>query len=442
MFIEQNPHIDYAALNAAIDAELKRPPGPLQPPAPLHTAVAETSPAPEAPASAVASSIGLRLQRWPHIYRLARKVWHGMRSTLTAVRKRPALHYCVRWLRWQLSLPKLADLVAAQAVQADQQRAVLLRLEHTLNQHQTVLQAEIERIDKRLGKQLHANAAEHARIEGRVVLLHESMDNLQQAWQRFRMETAQLQATQLQTANGGVGVGVGVADTAASPPLSAVMDQFYQDFEDAWRGPQALIRERVAHYLPRVTAAGAGTPDAPLADLGCGRGEWLAVLSEAGLTAFGVDSNATAIARTQALGVTAFEADVGQWMSARAPQSLGAISALHVVEHLPFEVLVRVLDEALRVLRPGGLLILETPDPANIMVATSSFWLDPSHLRPIPADLLAFTVQSRGFEAVEIERLHPVDESLWFAPGHEVGDRLNTLLYGPQDYAVLARKPL
>ena len=116
-------------------------------------------------------------------------------------------------------------------------------------------------------------------------------------------------------------------------------------------------------------------------------------------------------------------------------------SALHVVEHLPFEVLVRTLDEALRVLRPGGLLILETPDPANIMVATGSFWLDPSHLRPIPADLLAFTVRSRGFEAVEVERLHPVDESLRFTAGHEVGDRLNTLLYGPQDYAVIARKP-
>lgn len=435
MFLEQNPHIDYAALKAAVEAELQRPPGRVPPPAPLRTPLANTSPAPGLPQSTVASSIGARLQRWPRVYGLARKGWHGLLAAMVAIRKRPVLHYCVRWARWQVSLPKLADLLAAQAAQADQQRAVLLRLEHTLTQRQNVLQAEIERMEHRLGTHLSANTAEHARIEGQAVLLRESLDNLQQVWQRFKSEAAQVRTagTQAKTSTS--------VSSAAGAPLSTVMDKFYQDFEDAWRGPQAVIRERVAHYLPRVTAAGAGTPDAPLTDLGCGRGEWLAVLTEAGLTAFGVDSNATAIARTQAQGLTAFEADVGEWMSARASESLGAVSALHVVEHLPFEVLVRTLDEALRVLRPGGLLILETPDPANIMVATSSFWLDPSHLRPIPADLLAFTVRSRGFEAVEIERLHPVDETLWFTAGHEVGDRLNSLLYGPQDYAIIARKP-
>ncbi|MDI3489987.1 MAG: hypothetical protein PWP11_1264 [Thauera sp.] len=435
MFLEQNPHIDYAALKAAVDAELQRPPGPMPPPAPLHTPLAETSPAPELSLSAMARGIGARLQRWPRVYGVARKAWHGIRATVVAIRKRPALYYCVRWARWLVSLPKLADLFAAQAVQVDQQRAILMRLEQTLNQQQTALQSEIERVEHRLNKHVRSTTAEHARIEGQTVLLRESLEDLQHAWQRFKTEVAQANAA------GGQLVANRPLDAAAGAPLSAVMDRFYQEFEDAWRGPQAVIRERVAHYLPKVTAAGAGTPNAPLADLGCGRGEWLAVLDDAGLTAFGVDSNATAIARTRAQGLTAFEADVGEWMAQRGDESLGAISALHVVEHLPFEVLVRTLDEALRVLRPGGLLILETPDPANIMVATGSFWLDPSHLRPIPADLLAFTVRSRGFEAVEVERLHPVDESLRFTAGHEVGDRLNTLLYGPQDYAVIARKP-
>ena len=122
MFLEQNPHIDYAALKAAVDAELQRPPGPVPPPAPLHTPLAETSPAPELPRSAIASGIGARLQRWPHVYGVARKVWQGLRATMVAIRKRPVLYYCVRWARWLVSLPKLADLFAAQAVQVDQQR--------------------------------------------------------------------------------------------------------------------------------------------------------------------------------------------------------------------------------------------------------------------------------------------------------------------------------
>lgn len=433
MFVEQNPHIDYRALEAAIEAELKRPPSSPPAPAPLLTPVVETTPAAAGAAAQTANRMARRLQRWPLLYRLARRGWRGLRAAVAGIRKRPAVHYCVRWVRWWVSLPRLADLVAAQAVQLDQQRATLLRLETQQHLQQQALQAETGSLEHRHGKVLRAHAATMQQLASQHHLLRETIDALNNDWhvvRRMAVQTAPAHATEAS----------GPAPTAQ--PISAVMDRFYQDFEDAWRGPQAEIRQRVAHYLPRVLDAQAGQPDAPLVDIGSGRGEWLWVLNEAGLAAFGVDSNASAVERTRAQGLTAFEADAGPWLAARPAASLGAVTALHVVEHLPFEALVHLLDHALRALRPGGLLILETPDPANMMVATHSFWLDPSHMRPIPADLLAFTVRSRGFEAVEIERLHPVDRALWFPSGDAVAERLNTLLYGPQDYAVIARKPL
>lgn len=434
MFLEQNPHVDYAALTAAVEQELRRPPGTRVPPAPLHTLRVETAPPGASPAWV--QRLGERLQRWPRLHRFAHGCWRKGLAALPALSRRPLLFYSLRWMRWLATLPRLADWVGAHQARLDEAGAALQRQAQTQAQLHDQLRTEAERQDARaaqlqdaLAEGLAQAASERARLEARQVLMHETLAALMQ-------ETARLKAAPgtPRPASGADG------ETRPAAPLSATMARFYQDFEDAWRGAPETIRARVAHYLPPVQAARAGTTEAPFADLGCGRGEWLAVLSEAGLVAFGVDSNSAAIERCRAQGLSVAEADLLDWLRRREAASLGGIGALHVVEHLPFETLVDVLDEALRVLRPGGVLILETPDPANLLVATHSFWLDPSHLRPIPADLLAFTVRSRGFADVQVERLHPADEDLRFPPGDAVGDRFNTLLYGPQDYAVIARK--
>jgi hypothetical protein len=49
------------------------------------------------------------------------------------------------------------------------------------------------------------------------------------------------------------------------------------------------------------------------------------------------------------------------------------------------------------VLQPGGLLIMETPNPENLVVGANTFYLDPSHERPIPPPLLAFAAEHAGF---------------------------------------------
>ena len=120
--------------------------------------------------------------------------------------------------------------------------------------------------------------------------------------------------------------------------------------------------------------------------------------------------------------------------------SRSAVTAFHVVEHLGFEVLVDFLDEALRVLMPGGMLILETPNPENLRVGANSFYNDPTHRNPIPPETLRFLVHQRGFAEAEILRLHPFPVEQHLKANDEDARRLNDLLFGPQDYAVIARR--
>ena len=129
--------------------------------------------------------------------------------------------------------------------------------------------------------------------------------------------------------------------------------------------------------------------------------------------------------------------------------SLGGVVAFHVVEHLPAEVLVELLAQAARVIRPGGGIILETPNPENLVVGATTFWLDPTHVRPVPPLLLEFLVEDAGFAEVAIRRLHPSEPLL--APDlvqlvpeayRAATERLVTLVSGPMDYAVVGRVPV
>lgn len=223
--------------------------------------------------------------------------------------------------------------------------------------------------------------------------------------------------------------------------LPHVADAGYLAFEDAFRGSPQEIKERMSVYLPKLREAEAGTEQAPILDLGCGRGELLDLLGEHGLKASGIDSNAAAVdkCRERKLDVTlgdAFE------LLARTPDgSLGAVTALHVVEHLPFPLVLRLLDEALRVLRAGGIAILETPNPNNILVGATNFYIDPTHRNPVHPQTLQYLVESRGFVRVEPMMLHPYAKEMRIPEDTAVARTFNDYFYGPQDYAMLGRRP-
>jgi O-antigen chain-terminating methyltransferase len=183
----------------------------------------------------------------------------------------------------------------------------------------------------------------------------------------------------------------------------------------------------------------AGSAERPALDLGSGRGEWLSLLTEAGMTARGIERNLHFVAQSRAEGLDVIEGDILEHLSQTPDESQGAVTAFHVAEHLDLETLIRVIDESLRVLAPGGVAIFETPNPDSVFVGSYYFYLDPTHRNPIPSPTLKFLFDNRGFEIVNMLELHPTDMKN-VEGDSDLVRRFNKLFYGPMDYAIIARK--
>lgn len=218
-----------------------------------------------------------------------------------------------------------------------------------------------------------------------------------------------------------------------------LLDALYVFFEDRFRGTREDIKEGVKVYLPYIKAVNAGTYNSPLLDIGCGRGEWLELLKENGLEAKGVDINSVLVNECRGRNLEVIENDVIPYLRGLPDSSLGALTGLHIIEHLPFKMLIGLLDETVRVLKPGGIAIFETPNPENILVGSCNFYLDPTHRKPLPSSMMKFMAEARGLSGVEILNLHPVSEAKRLS-GSDVADRFNEYFYGPQDYAVIGYK--
>ena len=213
-------------------------------------------------------------------------------------------------------------------------------------------------------------------------------------------------------------------------------DDFYRAFEDRYRGARELIKSRLAVYLPFVEPLLGVETQAKAVDLGCGRGEWVELITELGFDALGIDLNQGMLDASHKLGLKVQKADALRFISALPDESQSIISAFHVVEHVTFEQLQTLVSQALRVLKPGGLLILETPNPENILVATKNFYLDPTHQRPIPPELLSFLTEYYGFARTKVLRLQESKDL------RQCADlTLQDVLGGASpDYAVVAQK--
>ncbi len=227
----------------------------------------------------------------------------------------------------------------------------------------------------------------------------------------------------------------------ASPVDDHEFDAFYVAFENQFRGSRELIKERARIYLNDVRDVGLGHSDSPILDLGCGRGEWLELVIENGFTAEGVDLNAIMVVECKQRGFPVTEGDAIEYLRSLPAESRGVITAFHLIEHLEFRMLVELLRESLRVLRPGGLAIFETPNPDNVLVGSNLFYSDPTHRHPLPKEYTSFLLRSAGFADVVIRPLHPdKDARLKDGEAAELRDFLNRLFFGDQDYAVLGRK--
>ena len=217
-------------------------------------------------------------------------------------------------------------------------------------------------------------------------------------------------------------------------------DGLYVALENHFRGSRNLVAERQREYLDCLPTT--INSETPLVDLGCGRGEWLAVLRDSKIPALGVDSNTVCATECRENGLAFEQSDLLQFLEARADQSVGAFTMFQVLEHLPFPVLVEVLRNIQRTLVPGGLLIAEVPNAKNLRVASGTFWIDPTHQRPLFPELLLFLATEVGFKKSEgryVNDFSPKHELTGLDEGVEIA--LKSLLYavdGPGDFALLA----
>jgi O-antigen chain-terminating methyltransferase len=233
----------------------------------------------------------------------------------------------------------------------------------------------------------------------------------------------------------------------AQAAVRAAEDSSYTAFENRFRGSRDEIRERLACNLPLFEGL------APVVDLGCGRGEFLELLREKGIAARGVEASAHAARECRARGLDVTEGDLLAFLRGLGDGAVGGVFAAQVVEHLPPRVLEALLREAHRVLRPGGLLLLETVNPRSVLAFLEVYNRDLTHERPLHPDTLSFLAAAAGFGEVRVEFRAPVDPAaqLQPVPGQGLPERaaqamaenlarLNGLLYGPQEYALLARR--
>jgi len=213
--------------------------------------------------------------------------------------------------------------------------------------------------------------------------------------------------------------------------------EFYAGFEDKFRGTRQDIKERQKVYLSYIEKAKVGHADSPIIDIGSGRGEWLELLTEHDLFAKGIDINQTFINYCQAQGLFVEKADALAYLSVLEDNSVGAITGFHIIEHLPLKTLVKLLIQCHRVLKPGGLIIFETPNPENLMTGACNFYLDPTHRNPIPPAAAAYLIEARGFGQLEVLKLNKS-----YSEDAEKIDNpyLKQLLFGEQDYGIVAHK--
>jgi 2-polyprenyl-3-methyl-5-hydroxy-6-metoxy-1,4-benzoquinol methylase len=246
----------------------------------------------------------------------------------------------------------------------------------------------------------------------------------------------------------------GVGSREKALPLEDIRSRVraadYIHFEDRHRGSQDDIKWKQKSYLAYFNNGG------PVLDIGCGRGEFLELLKEASIPALGIDINQEMVTHCLSKGLKASQAEGLGYLQGLADESLGGIFLAQVIEHLEAEFLRELVRVSFAKLKPGGVLLAETINPQCLTTFSGAFYLDMSHNNPIHPEAARFLWESLGFRKVEVIYVSPFPEEMKLLEMARRGDdtyedelarvlnenirRLNALLYGFQDYAVLGYK--
>ncbi len=217
----------------------------------------------------------------------------------------------------------------------------------------------------------------------------------------------------------------------------------YGDFTDRFRGSTEEVTAKLTGYLPDVQRL-VGADGVGVVDLGSGRGEWLTLLRDAGIPARGVDSNASFVGAGRGRGLDLVHGDAVEHLQSLPYDSVDMVTAFHLIEHLDVEAVLTLLAAARQALRPGGCVLVETPNPTNLRMGACDFYNDPTHRSPLPPALTEYLVSASGFCEVEVRPLHPSRSSdhsvIPSSSGCGIEELVTLTLFGPQDYAVLGYK--
>ena len=324
-----------------------------------------------------------------------------------------------------------------------------------LNQTRDTLDALAAEVRARLAAieaRLQAVATDAARRHDEEIAVRNGVRVEIAALDRNVRESAGALSAALAASEQAIGARIGILDgrlDAVAPPFPALPGLgsadtaawFHAAVEATFRGPYEEIRERMRVYLPYLETLPAEVRALPALDVGCGRGEWLELATGAGIKAIGIDENAVSVERCVARGLEAVRGDALEYLRRQPDAGHSVVSAFHVVEHLDPATMMALLVDARRVLAVGGLLLLETPNPANLRVAGYSFHFDPTHRHPIPAPLLRAFVEFARYEVVDVLALQPDHAVAEVAAREHWPATLVDLLAGARDSGLVARKP-
>jgi O-antigen chain-terminating methyltransferase len=229
------------------------------------------------------------------------------------------------------------------------------------------------------------------------------------------------------------GAAAPAAGPAEAPPASAAPEALdYSRFAERFRGSEEHTKAGQRFYLDYFAGR------AGVLDIGCGRGEFLELMREAGVPATGIDLSEECVAVCREKGLEARTEDLFAYLAALPESSLDGIFCAQVVEHLPPARLPEIIRLCASRLSRDGVLAIETPNPECLAIFATHFYLDPTHVRPVPAPLLGFYFEENGLGVIEIRKLYPAVETIPALAS--LSEDLRAALFGGLDYAIIGKK--
>lgn len=337
----------------------------------------------------------------------------------------PILGFLLRWFYNLLHLNNLKFIIVLQQTQINDQQTQINDQQTQINElnsqiqvlfgHNHVHHENYKKIQETIKQQVSRQISYHS------ILFHQKID-------KFIEEVKESAKTQEELIE------------LQGDSISFVLDDYYLSFEETFRGSREVIRQRYMQYLkylnPTIKKA---------LDIGCGRGEWIEILQQNGIDAHGIDLNFAMLNSAKACRVKNLQKiDAFAFFKTCPDNTFDLVTAFHVIEHIPFEKLFLFLQEIKRVATPNALILLETPNPANLLVGAYTFYKDPTHLNPLPSEVVEFMLDYIGFSNLQTHFLHPYSPIEHIAEDSVCASRVNNYFYGAQDYLITATnfKPL